>query len=71
VRVMVFSIIAAASAYAAAQLTPDTYSAILKDDGHTWCAYKNPAEFKPDTVAAKPVESANVSYQSDRPAEVT
>ena len=64
-------IVFAASAYAGAQPTLDTYSAMLKDDGHTWCAYKNPAEYKSDAMGAKPIDSAKVSYQSDGLTEVT
>ena len=55
----------------AAQPTSESFNVLLKDDGHTWCAYKNQDEFKADAAALKPTESVRITYQASAITELT
>ena len=70
-RLLAVILLAGAAACSAAQPAPESYSALLKDDGHTWCVYKDPAEFKSAAATLKPTESARVDYESGRLADLT
>ena len=56
-----------------AQTVPasETYSVLLQDDGQTWCAYKNPAEFQTEAAKLKPMETARITYSSNKVSELT
>jgi len=61
-----------ASACCAAQSIPEvSYYAMLKGDGHTWCAYKDSDEFKAEAAAVKPSETARVSFVSSKLTDLT
>jgi len=71
VRIIAAMVLAGASACAVAQPGTESFSALLKDDGHTWCAYKNPAEFKADATTIKPTDSVRVTYEAGTLSELT
>ena len=50
---------------------PATYSVMLRDDGQTWCAYKDAAEFKAEAEKVKPTDSARVTLSAEKLSEVT
>lgn len=70
-RMITLIILVGTTACSAARALPESYSAFLKDDGHTWCAYKDPAEFQSAVETIKPTESARMTYVSSTPAEIT
>ncbi|HEY4370022.1 MAG TPA: hypothetical protein VGN07_22505 [Steroidobacteraceae bacterium] len=41
----------------------ETYSAILKDDGRTWCVFKDPIRFKSEAESERPTESVTITYE--------
>ena len=55
----------------AAQPASESFSVLLKDDGHVWCAYKNQEEFKADATSLKPTENVRITYKSSVIAELT
>ena len=61
----------ATHAQAANALPSDIYSALLKDDGHTWCVYKNLADYQADANKQKLLETASLTYSSNRLAELS
>lgn len=58
-------------ACSAAQPTSESFNVLLKDDGHTWCAFKNQDEFKADAAALKPTDSVRITYQGNALTELT
>ena len=70
-RMLTLIILAGTTACSSARSLPEWYSAFLEDDGHTWCAYKDPAEFQYDVATMKPTESARMTYVASTPAEIT
>lgn len=56
-----------------AQTVPvsESYSVLLKDDGQTWCAYKDPSEFQAESTNLKPTESVRITYSADKVSELT
>lgn len=50
---------------------PATYSVMLRDDGQTWCAYKDAAEFQAEAEKVKPTDSARVTLSAEKLSEVT
>jgi len=58
-------------ACSAAQPASESFNLLLKGDGHTWCAYKDPADFKADAASLKPTDSARITYQAGTLAELT
>ena len=70
---MLFAVAVALGSVAcsAAQPTPESFNVLLKDDGHTWCAYRNPDEFKVDAAALKPTDSVRMTYQANALTELT
>lgn len=50
---------------------PEFYSVLLKDDGQTWCAYKNQTEFQAEATNLKPFESARITYSANKLTEFT
>jgi hypothetical protein len=54
-----------------AQSLPESYSVLLKDDGYTWCAYKDPEEFKSAAAMLQPTDSARITYSSNELTELT
>jgi len=50
---------------------PESYSVLLKDDGQTWCAYKNSNEFQTEATNLKPTESARITYAAGKLSELT
>jgi hypothetical protein len=54
-----------------AQPTTESFNVLLKDDGHTWCAYKNQDEFRADAAALKPTESVRITYEASAITELT
>jgi hypothetical protein len=71
VRVVMAILVMGVAADAVAQSLANSYSALLKDDGHTWCAFKDSAEFSAEAAKLKPAESVRVTYSADRLMEVT
>jgi hypothetical protein len=71
VRSIVVMFLVGATACFAGQTISESYSVLLKSDGHTWCAYKDSEEFKSEAAAVKPTESARVSYLSSKLTELT
>lgn len=71
VRLLATIFLAVAADRAAAQTPPESYSLFVKDDGRTWCAYKDAAEFTSEVVRLKPTESAAITYSSDKLVELT
>jgi hypothetical protein len=61
----------ALSCGAYAQVASTSYWLLLKDNGHTWCGYADTAEFRSDVKNLKPLESARVTFSSDKLMEVT
>jgi hypothetical protein len=55
----------------AAQPESESFNVLLKDDGHTWCAYENQDEFKADAAALKPTENVRITYQASAITELT
>jgi hypothetical protein len=49
----------------------ESYSVLLKDDGQTWCAYRNAEEFQMDAANLKPTESARITYSAGKLSELT
>lgn len=71
-RMLIAVVIALGSvACSAAQPAPESFNILLKDDGHTWCAYKSEAEFKADAAALRPTESARITYRGNALTELT
>jgi hypothetical protein len=70
-RMIALIVLAGASACSVAQPRPESFSALLKEDGHTWCAYKDPGEFKADAAAVKPTDSVRITYEAGTLAELT
>mgnify|MGYP001548459511 FL=1 len=65
-RILTAAIVAlSAVVCSTAQPTSESFNVLLKDDGHTWCAYKNQDEFKADAAALKPTESVRITYTKD------
>lgn len=58
-------------ACAAAQPAPESFNALLRDDGRTWCAYKNQDEFRVDAAALKPTDIVRITYQANAFTELT
>ena len=58
-------------ACSAAQPTSESFNVLLKDDGHTWCAYKSQDEFKADAAILKPTDSVRITYRANVLAEIT
>lgn len=52
-------------------LVSESYSLLLKDDGQTWCAYSNKAEFQAEATNLKPTESARITYFAGKLTELT
>ena len=71
VRLVVTMLLAGTAACSAAQTVPESFSLLLKGDGRTWCAYKDPAEFQSQVTALKPTESARITYSSSTLTELT
>ena len=57
-------------ACSAAQSASESFNALLKD-GHVWCAYKDVVAFNADATSLKPTESARITYQASKLAELT
>jgi hypothetical protein len=62
---------AGVAACSVAQSGSVSYSVLLKNDGHTWCAYKDSAAFQSEAAAEKPIASARVTYLSNKMTELT
>jgi hypothetical protein len=62
---------AAPAPTAAAALGPESYSALLREDDQTWCAYKSPTDFKAKAESVKPTDSARVTFTADKLTELT
>jgi len=58
-------------ACSAAQPASESFNLLLKGDGHTWCAYKDSADFKADAAILKPTDSARIAYQASTIVELT
>jgi hypothetical protein len=71
VRILITAVALGSVACSAAQPTSVSFNVLLKDDGHTWCAYKNQDEFKADAAALKPTESVRITYQATAITELT
>lgn len=54
-----------------AQPASESFAVLLRDDGHTWCAYKNLDEFNVEAAALKPTDSVRITYQANALAELT
>jgi hypothetical protein len=63
--------VAGSVACSAAEPAAESFNVLLKDDGHTWCAYADPAEFKADATTFKPTNSARITYQANTLTELT
>lgn len=61
----------AVCSYAQDDIASESYWALLKDDGQTWCAYANANEFQADAANPTPIESAKVTYSAGKLSEVT
>jgi hypothetical protein len=48
-----------------------SYWLLARDDGHTWCGYKNMSEFTSDVNKQMPTQSARVTYLAGQPTEFT
>ncbi len=70
-RLLVIILLAGETACADAQARPESYSLLLREDGHTWCAFINPAEFKSEATKLKPTESVRITYSSNKLIELT
>jgi hypothetical protein len=66
-----FMVCLAACSNAETVPVPESYSVLLKDDGQTWCAYKNPTEFQAEATNLKPTESARITYSANKLMELT
>lgn len=44
---------------------------LLREDGQTWCAYKNPSDFQAEVERVKPTDSARVTFAAGKLAELT
>jgi hypothetical protein len=72
VRVRIAAVVLMGSvACSAAQPAPESFNVLLKDDGHTWCAYKDLVDFKADAASLKPTDSARITYQASTLTELT
>jgi hypothetical protein len=58
-------------ACSAAPPVPESFNVLLKDDGHTWCAYKDPADFKAAAATLRPTDSARITYRASTLTELT
>jgi len=58
-------------ACSAAQSVLESFNVLLKDDGRTWCAYRNPDEFKVDVATLRPTDSVRITYQENALVELT
>lgn len=71
-RMLIAVVVALGSvACSAAQPTSESFNVLLKDDGHTWCAYKYQDQFKADAAALKPTDSVRITYQASSLTELT
>jgi hypothetical protein len=48
-----------------------SYAALARDDGRTWCAYTDPSEFESEVTKLMPAESARVAYNATQLVELT
>jgi hypothetical protein len=72
VRALLAAVFALGSvACSAAQPASESFSVLLEDDGHTWCAYTNQDEFRADVAALKPTDSVRITYQANALADLT
>jgi hypothetical protein len=65
-RLLAAILFGAAAALTAAQDLPQSYFLLVQDDGRTWCAYQDSAEFKSVATSQNPLESAAVVYSSGK-----
>ncbi len=49
----------------------ESYSALLREEDETWCAYKNPTDFQAKAESVKPTDSARVTFTGDKLTELT
>lgn len=50
---------------------PESYSVLLKNDGWTWCGYKDPTEFQAEATGLRPTERARITYSANELVELT
>ena len=64
-------ILAALSCGVSAQAASQSYWLLAKDEGGTWCGYRDSTAFKSDADSLQPLESARITYSSDTLTELT
>lgn len=70
-RILVIVLLIGATACTAAQSLTESYSVLLREDGQTWCAYRDLGEFTSEATKLKPTESARITYSSNKLMELT
>lgn len=48
-----------------------SYSVLLREDGQTWCAFRDAATFQAEVEKLKPTDSARVTFSAEKLTELT
>ena len=64
-------ILAALSCGVSARAAAQSYWLLAQDDGRTWCGYRDSTAFKSLADSLQPLESARITYSSDKLIELT